>query len=128
MVKCRELRLKCEECNECMAWNANKVCDECEKENRSEMETNSDDEEQEGNETCEGERDEVTKKKERNRNKVSRTKVKGKVEEDKEDGVVRLFSANCNGLGPHAVSKIDQTMNSSELRKTDGLTISSSDG
>ena len=127
IVNCRELRLKCKVCNECAMWNANKACDECEKDNSSEMVTNSNNEEQEGNESCEGKSENATNHEERNRNKVGRIKVKGQVDEDKEDGVVRLFSANCNGLGPHAVSKIDQIMESSERRKIDGLMISSSD-
>ena len=87
----------------------------------------SNNEEQEGNEACEDKSEKVTKQKERNRSKFDRKKVKGKVEEDKEDGVVRLFSVNCNGLRPRAASKIDQTMDSSERRKTDGLMTSSSD-
>ena len=38
-----------------------------------------------------------------------------------------LFSVNYNGLGPYAVGEIDQIMDSSKLRKIDGLMISSSD-
>ena len=63
MVNCRELRLKCEECNKHTMWNVNKVCNECEKDNRSEMRINNNNNEQEGNERCDGESDKVKKKK-----------------------------------------------------------------
>ena len=54
------------------------------------------------------------------------TKVKGKVEYEKELGVVRLFSENCNGFKLCLESKIDQ-IKMSTVRNTDGLMISSSD-
>ena len=64
MVKHRELRSKCEECDKRMMQNENKVCDECDKQNRCEMGTSNDNIEQEGNETCNSESDKVTKKNE----------------------------------------------------------------
>ena len=49
MVNCRELRLKCDVCNECIMWNIKKVCSVCEKDNRSEIVINCNDEEKGGN-------------------------------------------------------------------------------
>ena len=77
MVNYRELRLKCEVCEKCMIWNANKACNECEIDNRSAMVTNSNKKEQERNEVFGSKRGNTEKQKERNMNKVDRTKVKG---------------------------------------------------
>ena len=107
-------------------WNANKACNVCEKGNRSEIVTNSDNDEQEGNETGGNKRNE-NKQQETMRNKVDRTKIKGLVEEAKRDGVLRLFLVNCDGLGPCALGKIDQMIDSRKRRKINGLMISSSD-
>ena len=94
----------------------------CEKDNRSKIVRNCNNEEQEGNETGGNKRNKKNQQ-ERKRNKVERTKVKGLLEEEKGDGVVRLFSVNCNGLGPHAVGKVDQTIDSSKHRKSDDLMV-----
>ena len=40
--------------------------------------------------------------------RVDVTNVKGKTEEIKEEEVVRLFSVNCNGIGPQSSSKIEK--------------------
>ena len=96
------------------------------KDNRSEIVTNCNNEEQEGNETGGNKTNEKNQQR-RIRSKVDRIKVKGLVEEEKWDGVVRLFSVNYNGLGPRAVGKIDQTLDSSKRMKIDGLMISSSE-
>ena len=61
------------------------------------------------------------------RRRVDVTKVKGKIEEVKDEGVVRLFSVNCNGLGPQSSGKIEQIKKESKMRKIDGVMISSSD-
>ena len=50
--------------------------------------------------------------------------MKGKIDDVKEEGVVRFFSVNCNGLGPHLAGKIKQLKQMSKLRKLDGLMIS----
>ena len=69
----------------------------------------------------------MIKTNERIKKKVDKIKVKGKVEEDKEEGVVRFFSINFNGFGPWPESKIEQMKVMSKLRNTDLLMISSSD-
>ena len=51
------------------------------------------------------ESDKIVKKNERIKKKVDRIKVKRKVEDEKEEGVVRLFSVNFNGFGPYSESK-----------------------
>ena len=53
--------------------------------------------------------------------------MKVKIEDEKEVGVVRLFSRNCNGFGPYSESKIDQIKEMNTVRNIDGLMISSSD-
>ena len=90
------------------------------------MVMSNDNNEQEVNETRDIESDETTKKTEGRKKKVDRTKVKGKVEDDKEEEVVRLFSVNFNGFGPCSESKMNQIADSSKLRKIDGLLTSSS--
>ena len=88
-------------------WNVNKVCNECDEENACELGTSNNDDEQEANETCDRESDKITKKIETIKKELDRTKVKGKVEDEKEEGVVRLFSVNCNRFGPYSESKIN---------------------
>ena len=98
----------------------------CEKDNISKIVRNSNNIEQEGNEAVGIKRNKNNHQK-RKRNEVDRIKVKGLVEEEKREGVVRLFSVNCNGLGPHALGKLDQIIDASTRRKIDGLLINSSD-
>ena len=96
-------------------------------ENRCEIGMSNDDDEKEANDACDSRSDKATKKNERTKRKEDKMKVKGKVEDEKEEGVVRLFSANFNGFGPCSESKIDQTKETSKLRNMDGLMASSSD-
>ena len=110
-----------------MMQNAKKVCNECDNENRCELGTSNNDDEQEVKEMFDSESDKVIKKNERNKKKVDRMKVKGKLENVKEEGVVRLFCVNCNGFRPYSESKINQIKDMSKLRNIDSLMISSSD-
>ena len=48
-----------------------------------------------------------SQKKIRRRKIVDAMKVKVKLDDVKEEGIVRLFSVNCNGLGPHSAGKIE---------------------
>ena len=84
-------------------------------------------ENEEENDRSEIQCDKVARTKERKKKKVTVIKVKGKVEDEKEIGAIRLFSVNCNGFGPCSQSKISQTKEISTGRNTNGLTISSSD-
>ena len=42
------------------------------------------------------------------RKRVNVIEVKGEIDHVKEEGVVCLFSVNCNGLGPHSAGKMEQ--------------------
>ena len=85
------------------------------------------DNKQEVKDRCETNRNKVTKMNARIRKKVDKIKVKGKVDDVKEELVVRLFSTNCNSFGPHSEGKIEQLKVMSKIRKIDGLMIYSSD-
>ena len=67
------------------------------------------------------------KEKWKNKEKVDKIKVKGKLEDYKVEGVVRLFSENWNGNGLHSEGKTDQIKVMSKLRNINVLMISSSD-
>ena len=54
-------------------------------------------------------------------------KLKGKVGDEKEIGIVRLFSVNCNGFGLLLESKSNQIKKMSMVRNIDNSMISSSD-
>ena len=45
----------------------------------------------------------------------------------KEEGVVRLFSVNCNGFGTHSEAKNEQLKVMSKIKNTDGSMITFSD-
>ena len=49
--------------------------------------------------------------------RVDEMKLKGKLDEVKDNGVVRLFSVNCNELGLHSSSKLEQIQKESKHRK-----------
>ena len=51
------------------------------------------------------------------RKRVDTIKVKAKLNDAKKEGVVRFFSVNCDGLGPHSVVKIKQLKFMSKIRK-----------
>ena len=126
MSKPRELRIKCNVCNKCTMWNEAKSYNVCAKDNESKIVRNNKNVENEDNEAGEI-NNKVNNQQERKRNKVDRIRVKGVVEVEKGEGVVRMFSVNCNGLGPCAKGKLDQIIDASKSRKTDSLLISSSD-
>ena len=54
-------------------------------------------------------------------------KVKGKVEDDKDEGVVRLFYTNPNGFGPDKYEKIQMVLQSQQRMLFDGIFLSSPD-
>ena len=54
-------------------------------------------------------------------------KIRGGVPEEKEKGLTRLFSANCNGLGPDSADKIRTLGRKSKELGIDGALISSVD-
>ena len=102
IVKYRELRLKCTAYDKNIMWNAKKVWKECDEENRCDLGISNNNDEQEVNDKCDSESDKLIKNNERIKRIVDKIKVKGKVEDEKEEGVVRLFSAICNGFGPYS--------------------------
>ena len=61
------------------------------------------------------------------RKRVEKINGKGKLDDVNEEVVVRLFSVNCNGFGPHSEGKIEKLKLMSKIRKIDGLMIRSSD-
>ena len=82
MVNYREMRIKCDGCNECIMWNKKRVCNVYEKDNRNKRVRNCNDEELESNEAGVNKRSEKNQQ-ETKRNKADRIKVKGLVEEEK---------------------------------------------
>ena len=110
-----------------MMWNSLNVCEECAVENRSSVNEQSADVNQEEI-TCNEKRNNNEKKNNSGRRcRVDAIKFKGKIDEVKDEGVVRLFSVNCNGLGPQSSCKLEQIKKESNVRKIDGVMISSSD-
>ena len=126
MNKPRELRIKYNEYDKCTMWNEAKVCARCVKDNESKIAQNNNNVENEDNKAGEM-NSKANNQQKRKRNKADRIRVKGVVESEKGEGVVRIFSVKCNGLGPHAKGKLDQIIDASKNRKIDGLLISSSD-
>ena len=60
------------------------------------------------------------------RRRVDLMKVKGNIEEHKQEGLVQLFSVNHNGLVIQSLCEIDQIMKINKIRKIDSVIISAS--
>ena len=108
-------------------WSVTNACKECDKVIACDLGVINNNTEQEAKDRCNVKCDKVIKINERIKKKLDTIKVKGKEADDKEEGVVRLFSPNCNGFGPHSEGKIEKTKEMSKLRNINGLKISSSD-
>ena len=117
MSKCRELRQRCNECQKIIMWNSLNVCEECNKVNRCSVNAQSVDVNQEEIACNERRNTNVRQNNCGRRRRVDVMKVKGKIEEVKDEGVVRLFSVNCNGLGPQSSCKLEQIKKESKMRK-----------
>ena len=61
------------------------------------------------------------------RHRFDSMKVKGKLEKVKDEGVVRFFPANWNGIGLQLSGKLKQIKKESKMRKIDDVIIISSD-
>ena len=87
IIKCREWRKRCNECNAKITWKSKNECEDCEKVNRSCLNVHCDDATQEINK-----RNEIRSNDERKdegvKRRVDSIKVKVALEVGKEEGVV----------------------------------------
>ena len=105
MSKCSELRQRRNECNKKIIWNRKNICEDCDKGNMSSECAQNDDKNQEEKHSQETNSINERQNKNRRRKRVVAMKVKGEIDDVKEEGVVSLFSINCNGVGPHSAGK-----------------------
>ena len=108
-------------------WNSKNACDECEKASRCSLGLMNNEKKQEEKYSYETNCNNEIQNNTRIGKRADKIKVKGKVDDVKEEGVVRLFLANCNGFGPHSEGKIEQLKVMSKIIKVDRLMVSSSD-
>ena len=121
-----EMRQRGESCDSKISWNATSGCDECE---RNETSNDKNRERQKIVNEREVERrvNEMREVITRRRQRCNEIKFKGGVNKNKDKGVTRLFSVNCDGFGPESSDNIDQVIKESEDRDIYGIMISSSD-
>ena len=103
------------------------MCDECDKVSRCSLGVMNNGKKQEEKDSYETNCNNEIQNKLKIRKIVDKMKVKGKLDVVKEEDVVRLFSENCNDLGPYSEGKTEQLKLMSKIRKIVGLMISLSD-
>ena len=92
------------------------MCDECEK-RWSSLGVQNNDKKQEEKDSYETNYNNEIQNKIRIRKMLDAMKVRGELDDAKEEGVVQLFSINGNGLGPHSAGKIEKVKLMSKIRK-----------
>ena len=114
-----EIMQSCETCNRRIMWSAANRCSECVSVEQSNNENDNDVARRNVNANESNDVEVVSRV--RNRKRCDEIKVKGSVKKKKEQSITRLFSVNCNGLGPRSNDKIDQVIRESRERSIDAF-------